>query len=88
MLKLAPDSWTIYKTQQYFLTSQRAVKHARELQKQTGILSTTNKKSSRKICEEIITKVIEFYQFDKNSSMCHRKKEFVPVKVDGVKQHF
>ena len=57
----SPRSWIIKKNHQYFLTSQRSVKQVREFVKQTGILSTPNKKPGRKIREEIITKVIEFY---------------------------
>lgn len=87
LLTLVPDSWSIEKTQAYFSTSQRSVKTARELKKSFGILAEPSKKEGKTISDEVKERVRLFYTCDEYSRMCPGKKEFVSVKVDGVKQH-
>ena len=63
------------------------IKKARKLKSEKGILAEPNKKLGRKISEDMVKYILDFYQFDEYSRCCPEKKEFVSVTIDGVKYH-
>ena len=85
LLTLIPSSWTIKETMKKFEVSERLVKGARELKRSKGILAEPNQKRGKPLDAEVAQKVINFYQSDEFSRMCPRKKEYISVRVDGIK---
>ena len=57
------------------------------LKNEKGLLPKVESRRGTILPEEIRDRVINFYQSDKFSRMSPGKKEFVSVKIDGVKQH-
>ena len=51
------------------------------------ILAEPNKMQGKKISEDMVDCIIDFYQSDKYSRCCPGKKEFVSVTINGVKCH-
>ena len=80
-----PSFWTRKETMEKFQVFERLVKKARELKKREGILAEPNKKKGKSLNFDIKQRVINFYQSDEFSRMCPGKKEYVSVRVDGVK---
>ena len=66
-LTLAPRSWMIEKTAEYFAVSIRSVKSARELRKSSGILSNKPKRVAKVVDEDVRKNVISFYGSDEFS---------------------
>ena len=85
LLTLIPSSWTIKETMKKFEVSERLVKRARELKRSKGILAEPNQKRGKPLDAEVAQKVINFYQSDEFSRMCPGKKEYISVRVDGIK---
>jgi hypothetical protein len=85
VLTLVPSSWTIDKTAAEFEVSRHLVKRARELKRLKGILSKPVPKTGKKLTQETEVKVRELYESDEYSRMCPGKKDFVSVKVGGVR---
>ena len=86
LLTLAPESWTIKKTSEELHVTEYMVKRARELKKSKGILADPEKKKGFTIDDNIVENVIKMYESDEYSRMCPGKKDFVTVKINGVKQ--
>lgn len=68
-----------------FGVSDYVIKLIRELVKEQGILPHLSKKKFQKVGDDVIKKVIEFYEDDVNSRLCPGKKECVSVTVDNTK---
>lgn len=83
IISLLPSSWTRSKIMKEFGVSEYIVKLTKELVKEQGILPHLSKKKFQKIGDEVIKKVIEFYEDDLNSRLCPGKKDCVSVKVDN-----
>ena len=75
LLTLAPKSWTIEKTAEYFCVSIRSVKSARELRKSSGILSNKPKRIGKVLDEGVLKYVISFHGSDEFSQICSGKKD-------------
>ena len=87
LLTLAPKSWTIEKTAEYFYVSIRSVKSTKELRKSSGILSNKSKRKGKVLDEDVQKNFISCYGSDEFSRMCPGKKEYVSVKVKGRREH-
>ena len=87
LLTLVPPSWTIKDSSSYFGVPESMIKKARKLKSEKGLLAEPNKKLGKKISEDMVKCILDFYQFDEYSRCCPRKKEFVSVTTDGVKCH-
>lgn len=75
IINLPPNSWSREKICEEFQVSERLVKLSRHLLKEQGILPTLQKKNaSDLINENIIEKVIKFYEADSNSRLMPGKK--------------
>ena len=57
------------------------------LKNEKGLLPKVESRRGKVLPEEIRDRAINFYQSEEFSRMCPGKKEFVSVKIDGVKQH-
>ena len=63
MLTLAPEDWTIQKTVQFFNVSEHALKQARKLKKEKGILATPSNYYREGLLDKETKKcVVEFYE--------------------------
>ena len=60
MLILAPEDWTIQKTVQFYNVSEHAVKQARKLKKEKGILATPSNYYREGLDTETKSCVVEF----------------------------
>lgn len=85
ILTLAPHSWTIEKTALEFGISTRMVKKAWKLKQQGGILAVSATKSGKVLAQQIIQKVLNFYEDNDISRMCPGKKDYVSVWINGEK---
>ena len=78
LLTIMLVSWSIQQTANLF----------KEMLKQTNsILRKPKEKTSKPISDELKQAVEHFYESDQYFKMCPGKKEFVSIKIDGVKQH-
>ena len=66
-----------------FNTTKYQAKQAKVIQAKKGILSTPNPKPGRRISEETLLKVKQFYMSDDVSRQMPGKKDFVSINVDG-----
>jgi len=87
LLTFSPDSWTIEKSSEYFGVSKYLVKKARSIKMEKGINAGSSKYSRNKLPKGIEENILKFYQESDYSRICPGKKEFVSVKIDGVKKH-
>ena len=75
MLTLAQEDWTIQKTVDFFSVSEHAVKQAKKLEKEKGILTTPPNYYREGLDKETTKKCIaEFHEKDYVSHMCPGKK--------------
>ena len=87
ILTLAPEDWTMQKTVKFFNVSEHAVKQARKLKKEKGILATPSSYYREGLDKEIKKCVVEFYERVDVSRMCPGKKDCVSIrKKDGSKE--
>ena len=84
---ITPISWSIQQTGNIFCVSTAMVKKARNVKTANGILSEPKEKTGKPISDELKQAAEHFFESDQYSRMCPEKKEFVSVKIDGVKQH-
>ena len=87
LLNLVPESWTLKKIEEFFHVSNRIARNSRVLKNEKGLLPKAESKRRKDLPNEIRDRVINFYQSDDFSRMYPGKKEFVSVKIEGVKQH-
>lgn len=83
ILTIAPDSWSSREIAEEFSVSRYMAFKAKKLGQEKGILSEPAVKKGKQLFDEIIHRVLTFYESDDYSRMCPRKKDFVSVKIDG-----
>ena len=81
LLTLAPSSWSLDRTAQYFGCSVKLAHKARQLKDSSGILPPLQKKIVKRTSDFLMKKVFEFYLNDENTRQCPGQKDF--VSVDG-----
>ena len=86
ILTLTPESWTIQNVVNEFGVTEHAVKKARTLKREKGILADPDDHKGRPLDSAIKERVVSFYQLDDYSRMCPGKKEYVSVRIDGKKE--
>ena len=87
MLTLAPEDWAIQKTVCFFNVSEHAVKQARKLKKEKGILETLSNYYREGLDKETKECVAEFYERDDVIRMCPDKKDCISIRnKDGSKE--
>ena len=67
--------------------SNRTARNIQVLKNEKGLLPKVESRRRKVLLEHIRDRVINFYQSAEFSRMCPGKKEFVSVKLNGVKQH-
>ena len=65
LLTLVPPSWTIKDLSSYFGVPESMIKKARKLKSEKGLLAEPNKKLGKKISEDMLKCILDFYQSDK-----------------------
>ncbi|GBO15377.1 hypothetical protein AVEN_262218-1 [Araneus ventricosus] len=63
------------------------VRTAKNLVKQTGILSSPNRKAGKPLCAKTVKEVHDFYFCDEVSRVMPGKKDFLSIYVNGIKTH-
>ena len=87
MLSLAPEDWTFQKTVEFFNVNEHAVKQARRLKKEKGILATPSNYYREGLDKETKKCIGKFYERDDVSRMCPDKKDCVSIRnKDGSKE--
>ena len=86
-MTLVPPSWTIKDSSSYFGVPESMIKKTRKLKSKKGLLAEPNKRLGKKISEDTVKCILDFYQSNKYSRCCPGKKEFVSITIDGVKCH-
>lgn len=80
MLTLAPPSWSKEKIMSEFNATEHIVRQARKLKNEKGILSIPEPKKGKRISDDIVKLVIDFYQHDEFSRMLPGAKDKVSIK--------
>ena len=83
VLTIAPQSWTINETANYFGVSDCIVRQAREVRKNCGVLEDLPRNFREGLSQELKEKVKRFYESDDISRMCPGKKDYVSVRNDN-----
>ena len=86
LLTLTPPSWTVQQAAYFFDVSQYAIRQARKLKSENGLLRPRNQKQGESLSEELVALVQNVYTSDEISHMCPWKKDFLSVAFDGQKQ--
>ena len=86
-MTLVPTSWAIKESSSFFGVLESMIKKERKMKNEKSILAEPNKMQGKKISEDMVECIIDFYQSDKYSRCCPGKKEFVSVTINGVKCH-
>jgi len=76
ILTLCPTNWTIKKSAQFFSASEYAIRAARKLAREKGILSLPDRRHGKEIQDDVLEQVHEFYQDDEFSRIMPGKKRF------------
>ena len=84
ILTLTPDSWSRKAAAQFFNVSEYAVRTARNLKKERGILSIPDARKGRTITEDTKAAILSFYQDDEYTRLMPGKKDSVSI---GRKVH-
>ena len=87
VVTLAPKDWPIQKTVEFFNVREHAVKLARKLKKEKGILAIPSNYCREGLDKETKKCVVKFYERDDVSRMCPSKKDSVSIRnKDGSKE--
>ena len=86
LLTLVPYSWTLKEFEEFFHVSNRIARNSRVLKNEKELLPKVESRREKVLLEAIRDRVINFHQSYKFSRMCPGKKEFLSVKISGVKQ--
>jgi hypothetical protein len=82
LLTLAPQSWSLQRTAEFFNVSISQVKQSRILKNEKGILATPDKKKGRKLTEDETEIIKDFYLADENSRMQPGMNDYVSVRIN------
>ena len=74
ILTLCPTNWTIKKSAQFFSASEYAIRAARKLAREQGILSLPDRRHSKELQDDVLEQVHECYQDDEFSRIMPGKK--------------
>lgn len=83
ILTIAPSSWSINKIASEFNTSKYFARMSKNLKSMGGVLAETTSKTGKKLPENTISVVHEFYNNDQYSRMMPGRKDCVSVNLDG-----
>ena len=83
LLTIAPKSWTIARTAEEFGVTNYLVRRARELRNIHGIIPDVQPGMGRRLPQDVIDKVVSFFNFDDISRIMPGKKDFKSVKEGG-----
>ena len=86
VLTTMPPESSVEFLKKTFNTTDYQVKRAKVIQAEQGIFSTPNPKPGRRLPDETLEKVKEFYMTDDVSRQMPGKKDSISMIVDGVKQ--
>ena len=86
ILTLAPDSWSHKYCSEYFDVSEYLVRTARELKNVDGILAKPVPKKGKKLPQETLELVLNFYEDDEFSRQMPGKKDCVSIGNNVQKQ--
>jgi hypothetical protein len=84
LLTLAPRSWTIPNTADFFSVSECLVRRARILKNEKGVMAIPNKNKGRPLSEDELQIVSSFYKSDEYSRMQLGMKDTVSVRQPGI----
>jgi len=79
ILTLCPTNWTIKKSAQFFSASEYAIRAARKLAREKGILSLPDRRHGKEIQDDVLEQVHEFYQDDEFSRIMPGKKDYISI---------
>lgn len=85
ILSVLPKSWSPYKVQQEFNVSYHLAQSVTRVVAECGILSMPPPKSGKKLEDSTIELIDRFYNSDDISRMQPGMRDFVTVRVDGIK---
>lgn len=86
ILTIAPISWSARKIATEFGTTRHMATKAQRLRATKGVLASPVKRSGKKLPDETIQKVGDFYENDMNSRLLPGVKDVISVKVGGNRQ--
>ena len=72
--------------QDTFRVSERQARRAKQMQEQDGLLSTPNPKPGKRLSQDIITLIQQFFESDHVSRQMPGKRDCVSMMVNGVKE--
>ena len=72
--------------QQMFGISEHKARKAKDLQQAHGLLSTPDPKPGKRLSQDLLNSVSDFFESDKVSRQMPGKKDCVSMMVDGVKK--
>ena len=84
LLTMSPWNWRHW---DFFGVTNYMVRKSRTLKKEKETLAKRKEEEGKSRPADIIKQVQDFYQSDEVSWMCSGKKDLLPVKIDGIKQH-
>jgi hypothetical protein len=86
ILTILPKSWSIRRVQEVFPSaSNYMIRRAKQLVMDHGIISSPNPKSGKTLNEVAVEVVKSFYDSDEVSRVMPGKKDYLSIKVSGVK---
>ena len=86
VLTVMPQDSTVEFLKKTFKITEHQAKRSKVIQAEKGVFSTPNPKPGRRIPEEVVMKVKQFYESDDVSRQVPGKKDSVSMLVDGKKQ--
>lgn len=81
ILTIVSDTWSIKKISGEFQCSWQFAKKSKDLKSTGGVLAETTAKQGRALAEDVVQKVVDFYQ--ENSRIMAGVKDIKSVKTDG-----
>ena len=82
---LAPESWSVRRAAEEFGVTRWVATQAKKMREEKGILSEAQVKKGHGLSNELVKRIVDFYQSDEYSRMCPGKKDFVSIKVNVEK---
>jgi hypothetical protein len=79
LLTLTPESWSRKFASNYFEVTEHAIRKARKMKHENGILSIPSNKIGRKLLTTTTDLLLQFYEDDEYSRMMPGRKDYVSV---------
>ena len=80
ILTLTPYSWSRKYAANYFRVTEHQIRKARKLKEEQGILAMSSPKIIKRITDETLNLVTQFYEDDEYSRLMPGKKDYVSIK--------